>query len=603
MSRRYLIAVLLSFLALTLAKAAPDVPDSSDVTPAVTKVAGRPKVPTARVGTPIDYSADGHARWTVMQHTEKKCRGVAIGQRPRTNGAQLAPEAFQDLSPPSLGAALGLATVGTPDEAGWCLSAGRRCVLKPTEGTQSGATPAYESWASAGWLVGVSPDAPHAARVLFDSGNDAAMDLTACLSRAIESAPDTGVWLVAGRVEFERAMGQGLARSPTRQPRNARFDPKDPTRSLLSPTESGADSALLVAAIAKDGTPTGATVLDRFLMEGDVFETGSHAGAKWLAHFALLDKPALPIDAAEPLDAIWNEPDDSERFPKPTTLRRAINGCRVARAVLSVWAIQDIAPYAFPKGPELIDPTTLDTSLIVDHHWAKPNPLVDHALFQQGRILLRRPVAEALVRVHGRLKEQGLRLKLHDGYRPFAISQTLYGQYPNATYLARPELGSRHNRGAAIDCTLTNAKGGDLEMPSAVLTFNKSSDRWRDSMSPVARRHLDQLTDAMAAEGFTTIKSEWWHYDAPDWHTYAVLNVPLAPTGAKPQPAARPQPTPKPRDTYRRPSVSASPTALPEQPDPTATASPILPMPLLIALWVGAFISLLLLLLLKPRVR
>jgi hypothetical protein len=33
----------------------------------------------------------------------------------------------------------------------------------------------------------------------------------------------------------------------------------------------------------------------------------------------------------------------------------------------------------------------------------------------------------------------------------------------------------------------------------------------------------------MATERFTTINEEWWHYDAPNWEQYPVMDEPLWP--------------------------------------------------------------------------
>ncbi|MFW6303257.1 MAG: M15 family metallopeptidase [Candidatus Sumerlaeota bacterium] len=190
-------------------------------------------------------------------------------------------------------------------------------------------------------------------------------------------------------------------------------------------------------------------------------------------------------------------------------------------------AVDRVKPWPEPEAPDLVDPTTLDSSILVDHQWSRENPLFDAPLFKRQRIVLRRPVAEALVRVNKRLYEQGYRLKLFDGYRPFWITQLLWSRHKAAAYLAAPSLGSRHNRASAVDCTIVRLDGSEVEMPSPSLAFDKSSHRDYEDMAPHVRENVLTLTRAMQAEGWGIIYSEWWHFDAPGWEQYDVLNVPL----------------------------------------------------------------------------
>lgn len=651
MLRSLSIVFLLTFLSAASvsqrsANAQPDSPASPDPD-AVTKLAGvvKSQGPEGRPVAP-GLPTQGPARWAVVQRTYATARAMAVGRRPRTDGAQLAPKDFADLSPPDLSAAIGLATVTEPDDAGWFLSLGRRCVVKPTGGMRRSATLAYESWASAGWMLAVPAGAEPSARVAWSRGGEIPLALPACLSRTVAACPDTGAWLVAGMVRFEKSMGQGLDTSPSVRPRNSCFDPADPKRSLMSPTPSQAAFALLVACIADDSTPLGRQALERFAAEGLPLPDSTRDSARWIAHFSILEEPAPAIDpGADPRD-LWDLDPEARNPPRPETLRMALDGCDLGAATLSAWALGEIDDYQSPRGDDLVDIRTVDPSFAIDHHWSKPNPLLDKALYADAPVLLRRAVAKALGRVQARLAEQGLGLKVYDGYRPFSVSRKLWATHPYAAYLARPEYGSRHNRGAAVDCTLIDRNGRDLEMPSPVLTFDKSSDRLREDMTPAARKHLDTLTEAMRAEGFETIKSEWWHYDGPNWENYPVLNVPLA-AGAQasaPRPAADAHAElaqaempdealrgPVRRAPERHPFAGAPDTPLPAvetpeafdrghvapevampAPEPVEPApadkiaaaarsdQPALPMPVLIGIWCGLLAALIAILMIRP---
>ena len=99
--------------------------------------------------------------------------------------------------------------------------------------------------------------------------------------------------------------------------------------------------------------------------------------------------------------------------------------------------------------------------------------------------------------------------------------------FPDGRYVANPATGSRHNRGAAVDLTLVDAQGHDIEMPSEFDDFSDRAHRNSSTMTDTARKHVQLLTTALEAQGLTTIDWEWWHYDGPSWRHYGILNQAL----------------------------------------------------------------------------
>src|SRR5437867_7395192 len=133
---------------------------------------------------------------------------------------------------------------------------------------------------------------------------------------------------------------------------------------------------------------------------------------------------------------------------------------------------------AAPAPDALVDLRALDPSIRVEMPYATPQNFTGVALYPVARCLLRREVAERLVRVERRLRAEGLGLLVWDCYRPFRVQQRLWALVPDARYVAepvvrdgRPVAGSKHNRGAAVDLTLVDAAGRPLEMPSAFDDF------------------------------------------------------------------------------------------------------------------------------------
>lgn len=148
----------------------------------------------------------------------------------------------------------------------------------------------------------------------------------------------------------------------------------------------------------------------------------------------------------------------------------------------------------------------------------------------EAQAQLQRPAAEALLRAHWRLRQQGLGLWIFDAYRPWWVTKAFWDATPDAMrhFVADPQNGSRHNRGCAVDLTLYDlATGQPVEMPSGFDEFTPRA--YPDYPGGTARqRHCREvLRRAMEAEGFAVYEHEWWHFDFPGWQEYAIGNEPL----------------------------------------------------------------------------
>lgn len=178
----------------------------------------------------------------------------------------------------------------------------------------------------------------------------------------------------------------------------------------------------------------------------------------------------------------------------------------------------------------MIDILSLDPTFELDIRYATDNNFTGQAVYtaEEARCLLRKPVAEALVEVHADLKEQGYKLKIFDCFRPITVQQRLFEVVPNPDYVAQPEFdangkpirGSKHNRGAAVDLTLIMLDGSAVDMPTDYDDFSERAHPDDPEMSVLHRANVTILADAMVKRGFTPIRTEWWHFDGPNWEVY-----------------------------------------------------------------------------------
>jgi serine beta-lactamase-like protein LACTB len=178
------------------------------------------------------------------------------------------------------------------------------------------------------------------------------------------------------------------------------------------------------------------------------------------------------------------------------------------------------------RQPDLVEVTTLDDTIKLDIRYATDNNFLGTPLYTSAHAYLQRPAAEALVRIHRKLADQGYGLFIYDAYRPWHVTKMFWEATPekDRVFVADPSKGSRHNRGCAVDLTLYERKTG--KPVPMVSGYDEFSDRaYPDYMggTSLQRWHRDLLRRAME-EAFTVYEAEWWHFDYHDWKKYSIGN-------------------------------------------------------------------------------
>ncbi len=117
----------------------------------------------------------------------------------------------------------------------------------------------------------------------------------------------------------------------------------------------------------------------------------------------------------------------------------------------------------------------------------------------------------------------GHRLLVLDALRPHRV-QVMLWEHLDGTglrqYVADPARGSIHSFGMALDATLTDAHGHELDMGSGFdemteLSHPRLEARHlaRGLLTPAQVQHREWLRRAMSAGGFNGVDNEWWHFD------------------------------------------------------------------------------------------
>ncbi len=203
----------------------------------------------------------------------------------------------------------------------------------------------------------------------------------------------------------------------------------------------------------------------------------------------------------------------------PGRLHRPLILLQFAAMVLAALSCERPDPF------ELVEVQQLDATIVVDLPYAGPDNFLGRPVYEDSRCFLRRCAAERLVRVQRRLAAQGFGLKIWDGYRPLSVQKAMWEIMPDPNFVANPARGSRHNRGAAVDVTLVDQQGRDVEMPTRFDEFSALAAARAPAITGDALRHRTLLQEAMTAEGFMLLDSEWWHFDDPEWKKCDILDI------------------------------------------------------------------------------
>lgn len=169
------------------------------------------------------------------------------------------------------------------------------------------------------------------------------------------------------------------------------------------------------------------------------------------------------------------------------------------------------------------------------HHW---NEIGGQSLpGASSHIAVRESVVMRLIKA-SKLLPAGYKFKIYDGYRPLSVQYALWEHYELkmltthdgdlseselsdlvSSHITMPSENSAwptlHNTGGAIDVTIVDSKGVDLNMGCA---FGALSDvahtrYFETSNNKTVKQNRRLLYNVMTSVGFVNNPNKWWHYD------------------------------------------------------------------------------------------
>jgi D-alanyl-D-alanine dipeptidase len=165
-----------------------------------------------------------------------------------------------------------------------------------------------------------------------------------------------------------------------------------------------------------------------------------------------------------------------------------------------------------------------------------------------AEVHLRQSVLDRLLRAQA-LLPGGLRLLFVEGYRPPALQRRYFEEYADelraghpdwsadrirasaSRFVSPPEIAP-HSAGAAVDLTLADAEGRELDLGTEMNASPEQSDGACYTAAPnvtdEARVNRALLGAALEAAGLVNYPTEWWHWSYGDRYWALATGAPAA---------------------------------------------------------------------------
>ncbi len=143
----------------------------------------------------------------------------------------------------------------------------------------------------------------------------------------------------------------------------------------------------------------------------------------------------------------------------------------------------------------------------------------------------------------------GIALRVAEGHRPEDVQREIIARYSGVVAAAYPGLGpadlerltsrfvspidvAPHVAGAAVDLTLVDLHGDDLDLGTPIDATPEESDDAcyfaSPAISATARANRATLAAALEAAGLVNYPTEWWHWSYGDRYWALVTGAPHA---------------------------------------------------------------------------
>lgn len=178
----------------------------------------------------------------------------------------------------------------------------------------------------------------------------------------------------------------------------------------------------------------------------------------------------------------------------------------------------------------LVDISLADERIFIDLRYSTNNNFLHRQLYDTlTRAFLQKEVMDRLILCQNFLDsiKPGYRLKVFDAVRPLRVQREMWESldsvpvFRRGKFVSNPYYGSVHNYGCAVDLTICNERGEELDMGAGYDDFREiafpSKETYYLGTGELSQEQYQNrllLRRVMHSQKFSNIPSEWWHFNA-----------------------------------------------------------------------------------------
>jgi D-alanyl-D-alanine dipeptidase len=153
------------------------------------------------------------------------------------------------------------------------------------------------------------------------------------------------------------------------------------------------------------------------------------------------------------------------------------------------------------------------TDFVYDMKYATDDNFLKSKVYNCAECYMRLKTAKALIKANSKFMKLGYKIKLYDCYRPLDVQKKMWAIVSNPSYVANPSKGSIHNRGGAVDITLVDNSGKELNMGTPFDFFGPEASHDYKNFPEEILQNRALFKKIMISSKFQSFDSEWWHYN------------------------------------------------------------------------------------------
>ncbi len=190
-----------------------------------------------------------------------------------------------------------------------------------------------------------------------------------------------------------------------------------------------------------------------------------------------------------------------------------------------------------------------DDDFEIDMMYAKTQNMMQTDIYSKigmgNRCFVQPDLWSCLQKLRPLLQEKQLKLKICDAYRPPLAFEMMKKIIPTEGFFAATAERSQHCHASAIDVTLLDKNGVELDFPCAVDAYEekyakqvmlgkvnefykhleKAKYSWNAPEDAKKIKNRDMLCQMMENVGLIALEHEWWHFNLPNKEKYPLINA------------------------------------------------------------------------------